>query len=115
MCDEGHPRRQHYGKSRSVGDIGVEGAYFVFHKVRHPVLATAAANQTVVGECAGPFYIGTCLIVRRIGQSFGRFCHKSHQQSFRQTVGYFHTCGDRKITLHDVYHHIDNAYGGLFG
>ena len=40
---------------------------------------------------------------------------KAIQQSFRQTVGYFHTCGDRKITLHDVYHHIDNAYGGLFG
>ena len=43
-----HPCRNHYCKTGSMGYIGIHGADFVFHEVRHPVFAASASYKAVV-------------------------------------------------------------------
>ena len=98
-----------------MGYIGIHGADFVFHEVRHPVFAASASYKAVVCQCGCPFDIGACMVVGGIGKSSWRFCHKAHEQPFGKAVGDFDAWGGGEVTFENMSHHVHDAHGRLIG
>ena len=99
------PGRENNGQSGSVRHI-VHGTYFVFHKVRSPVLHGSHAARAVVCNGTCPHQVGTGSVVFRLFHYPKSFRDNGFERSLTHTVGHFLIFCIGEIAFHDVCHHV---------
>ena len=87
----------------------------MLQEVRSPIFFTTYTTSTIMRNHARPHQVGTRTVIFRISHCLGSLIDDSHQSAFTKAISNFHLLSVRKITLHDMSHHIGHTAGSLKG
>jgi len=100
------------GKAGAVGDV-VVGAELVLDDVAGPVLGSAGAEQSVVGDARGVHHFGPGVIVLALSRQLAPVQDDGAQSGLREPVDEVGAGGLGEIALHDMGHDVADAVADL--